>query len=71
MQNVTMRIDGNKLVIEVDLTKEIASSSFLSRFPVVLAGAELHTLAPQRSADPASVAWMRFVIRTTPPDSQR
>jgi hypothetical protein len=23
MQNVTMRIDGNKLVIELDLTKEI------------------------------------------------
>jgi hypothetical protein len=27
MQNVTMRIDGNKLVIEVDLTKEIGPSS--------------------------------------------
>jgi hypothetical protein len=29
MQNVTMRIDGNKLVIEVDLTKEIGPRRFL------------------------------------------
>jgi hypothetical protein len=27
MQNVTVRVEGNKLVIEVDLTKEIGPSS--------------------------------------------
>jgi hypothetical protein len=27
MQNVAMRVDGNKLVIEVDLSKEIGPSS--------------------------------------------
>jgi hypothetical protein len=27
IQNVAMRVDGNKLVIEVDLSKEIGASS--------------------------------------------
>jgi hypothetical protein len=36
MQNVAMRVDGNKLVIEVDLSKEIGPSSSGKEFVTAL-----------------------------------
>jgi hypothetical protein len=44
MQNVAMRVDGDKLVIEVDLSKEIGPSS--SGKTILIASTEGNTNVP-------------------------
>jgi hypothetical protein len=55
MQNVAMRVDGDKLVIEVDLSKEIGPSS--SGKTILIASTEGNANVPGHStARPRSAA---------------